>query len=190
MTLAMLSKNSPGDITRASLARYASVDPGLIRYYFKNRDSLMREAAQLLTRKLQRRGAAALDQEDLDPADRIGARMNALLSFKLDNPFYHRLMMEEMARSADEESRELFDQIAKGAIERYRGYLQAGVEDGSLRDVDPGFLYMAIIGLCDFFVIASPVLAQHIHHDEAAGDMRDAYFAFIFDLLMNGLRPR
>lgn len=189
MTLSLLSKHAPGEITRASLARHANVDPGLIRYYFNDRDSLMRTAAEKLTGKLQRRGAAASERSDLEPAERIAARVEALLSFKVENPFYHRLMMEEMAKSEDDASRALFHQIALAAIERYRGYLAAGVADETLRDVDPGFLYMAVIGLCDFFVIASPKLADQLDYDGPEA-MRQAYGTFICDLLLNGLRVR
>jgi len=190
MTLGLLTEQAPSEITRASLARRANVDPGLIRYYFKNRDSLMRTAAETLTKELQRRAAVGAKQrEALSPSVQVTARVQALLSFKLDNPFYHRLMMEEMARSEDDQSRALFHEIAAGAIERYRSYMAAGAETGELRQVDPAFLYMAIIGLCDFFVIASPVLAGQFQQ-KTAKQAQEAYSVFICDLLLNGLRPR
>ena len=189
MALALLSERAPSDITRMSLARHAEVDPSLIRYYFKNRDSLMRTVAATLTRELQQRASAATDVEGLSPPDQISARARVLLAFKLDNPFYHRLMMEEMARSEDKESRALFDGIASSAIARYRNYLAKGAADGSLRNVDPGFLYMAMIGLCDFFVTASPVLMKHLD-ERTQNNVDKKYAAFICDLLLNGLRPR
>jgi AcrR family transcriptional regulator len=187
MTLSLLSTHAPSEITRASLARHANVDPGLIRYYFNDRDSLMRTAAEMLTDRLQRRGAAASERPDLTPSERISERMLALLDFKSQNPFYHRLMMEEMAKSDDDASRKLFNQIADGAIKRYGGYVEAGGADGTLRAVDPAFLYMAIIGLCDFFVIASPMLKDHFAY-QSPDELREAYGAFICDLLLNGLR--
>lgn len=188
MTLDLLGNQSPHEITRASLARHAGVDPGLIRYYFKNRDSLMQTATQELTRRLQERGAKALEGDDLTPAERICIRAQALLSFKLEYPFYHRLMAEEMAQSEDDASRTLFANIASSAIDRYNGYLEAGVAEGTLRDVDPAFLYMAIVGMCDFFVIASPKLEQFIQNDGEPIETR--YARFICDLLLHGLTSR
>lgn len=188
-TLAMLSSHAPSEITRASLARYANVDPGLIRYYFSDRDSLMRTAAQVLTERLQTRGQAATERTDLSPPERIEERMKALLDFKLENPFYHRVVIEEVARSGDDSSRELYNRIADTAIARYQGYLAEGADDGSLRQVDPAFLYMAIIGLCDFFVTAAPLLADRFE-GKSPEATEQAYGAFICDLLMNGLRPR
>jgi AcrR family transcriptional regulator len=184
----LLSKQAPGEITRASLARHANVDPGLIRYYFKNRDVLMRMVATQLTETLGARGLARAKPEESTPADLVSARAQTLLDFKLENPFYHHLMME-MAQSEDGESRALYHKIAGRAIERYREYLTAGQKDRTLRKVDEAFLYIAIVGLCDFFVIASPVLAPYLGKRTPERIQKD-YGAFITDLILNGIRPR
>jgi AcrR family transcriptional regulator len=185
----MLKRIPPGDITRASVARNAGVDPALIRYYFKNRDALLRTATEALTKTLQKRGAAASERSDLSPADRICSRFLALLEFKIDNPFYHRLMMEEMARSEDPQSRLLFENIATGAVARYRGYLASGVTDGTLRDVNPAFLYIAIIGMCDYFAMAAPLLTSVLGEDDPYV-LREDYGKFVCDLILNGIALR
>jgi AcrR family transcriptional regulator len=186
LTRELLQQQAPADVTRASLARHAEVDPSLIRYYFRDRDSLLRNAVEVMTADLQQRARAATDDPDKSPAERICTRMRALLNFKLANPFYHRLMVEEMAKSDDVESRQLFHGVAAAAIDRYDGYVADGVKRGTLRQVDPAFLYIAIIGLCDFFVSASPYLADLVG---VAGreDMTDAYANFVCDLVMRGL---
>jgi TetR/AcrR family transcriptional regulator len=189
MALGLLAEQPPSEITRASLARHAKVDPGLIRYYFKNRDSLMRTVAESLTQSLQRRASANPPKASLSAPEQIGARVKALLAFKLDNPFYHRLMMEDMARSESGESRALFDDVSQSAIMRYGNFLTEGVKDGSLRKVDPSFLYMAIIGLCDFYVTASPVILKGLDK-KGRKDTNARYAEFICDILLNGLRPR
>jgi len=189
MTRQLLTSTTPGEITRASLARHANVDPALIRYYFKNRDSLMRAAAEALTQKLSQRGALASERPGLTPAERISSRAEALLAFKIENPFFHRLMIDEMALSDDKKSRALFRSITSAAVARYAGYIKAGCDDGSLRDLEPGFLYMAVIGLCDFFVIASPALAGLLG-DKDPAELQRKYSEFICDLLLNGIRAR
>jgi AcrR family transcriptional regulator len=189
LALVLLTEQPPSEITRASLARHANVDPGLIRYYFKNRDSLMRTVAESLTKALQRRATSATAKTKLSAPDHISTRVRALLAFKLDNPFYHRLMMEDMAQSESGESRALFDEVSSSAIARYAGYLAEGVDDGTLRDVEPAYLYMAIIGLCDFYVTASPVILRDFDK-KSRKDADSKYAEFICDILMNGLRPR
>lgn len=187
MALALLSERPPSEITRASLARHANVHPSLIRYYFKNRDSLMRTVAQSLTKALQERATAASSGRDETAADQIRTRARALLAFKLDNPFYHRLMMEDMARSDSNESVGIFDQVAGSAIARYQSYIDDGVASGTLKRVNAAFLYMAIIGLCDFYVTASPSILKTL--DDAQRTTADEEYAdFICDLLINGLR--
>lgn len=189
LALGLLTEQPPSEITRASLARHAKVDPGLIRYYFKNRDSLMRTVAESLTESLQRRASANPPKASHSAPEQISARVKALLAFKLDNPFYHRLMMEDMARSDSGESRALFDGVSQSAITRYGNFLTEGIKDGSLRDVDPSFLYMAIIGLCDFYVTASPVILKGLDK-KGRKDTNARYAEFICDILLNGLRPR
>jgi TetR/AcrR family transcriptional regulator len=189
MTLELLSERPPSEITRASLARHAHVDPGLIRYYFSNRDSLMRSAAQSLTESLQKKAQAQTPDAATSPEEQICTRARALLDFKLANPFYHRLMMEEMARSDSAESVNLFDQVASGSIGRYKSYIDGGVAEGTLKDVNPVFLYMAIIGLCDFFVTASPNILKNLNEDER-NEINRQYADFICDLLITGLRTR
>jgi AcrR family transcriptional regulator len=186
----VLKGTPPGEITRVSVAREANVDPGLIRYYFQNRDSLMRLAAQTLTQRLQQRGAAASEQDDLSGFERISERVSALLAFKVENPFYHRLMMEEMAFSKDPQSKALFMGIATAAVARYESYLAQGAREGEIRRVNPALLYIAIIGLCDYFVIAAPALAPLVG-EQNPKKLMNMYGEFICDLLLNGLRnPR
>lgn len=187
--LEMLREMGPAAVTRASLARRANVAPGLIRYYFSNRDSLIRAATLELHKAQQKRASELAEQEDLSPADRICARALALLDFKLANPFYHHLILEELANSSSPESRNRFHEIASQSIERYRRYLKEGAEDGSLREVDPGFLYLVIISFSEFVVHAGPLLHKElgVGSDE---ELREGYGAFICDILLNGLRPR
>jgi AcrR family transcriptional regulator len=186
ITLEMLQNVEPSDITRASLARRANVAPALIRYYFNNRDSLLRTALQTLN---ERRALSAPENPATSPTERIVARVKALLGFKSANRFYHRLMIDEMAQSTDEASRSAFHDIATASIKRYGSYIEAGVADGSLRNVDPAFLYMAIVGMCDFFVHASPLLSTELA-DRPPATLQEEYGAFMCDLLLNGLRPR
>jgi hypothetical protein len=67
--------------------------------------------------------------------------------------------------------------------------LSQGVTDGTLREVNPAYLYMAIIGLCDFFVTASPVILRDLDQDTRQATNSE-YADFICDILLNGLRPR
>lgn len=187
ITRELLQQMAPADISRNGLARHADVDPGLIRYYFKDRESLLRTAAEEMTAELQKQAAASLSENSGPPAERIRTRIRTLLDFKAANPFYHRLMIEEMGKSDSAASRQLFKDVASAAVARYRGYMEAGAEQGVLREVDPVFFYMAVIGMCDFFVIASPLLADMIGEDDAESQRR-RYAEFICDLVMKGLQ--
>jgi AcrR family transcriptional regulator len=185
----MLRDVGPAAVTRASLARRAKVAPGLIRYYFKNRDSLIRAATLELHESQQKRAREMAEDDGLSPAERITARALALLDFKVANPFYHHLIVEELAKSESPESRGQFHEIASQSIERYRRYLKEGAAEGSLREVDPGLLYMMIISLSEFVVHAGPLLHKELGVSSDA-DLHKAYGDFMCDILLNGLRPR
>ncbi len=78
-TCEMLMQMPPNKITRAEVARHMNVDPSLIRYYFRDRATLLLAAVARLTAELSRLMDEELARSDPDtrrePA--AGARVGA-----------------------------------------------------------------------------------------------------------------
>ncbi len=77
----------------------------------------------------------------LPPPERLRIRIDAMVDFYVENPFYHRLMVEIMAETEDPLAAELINVWMSRTLEIYRGIMADGVEQGSLRPLDVSFTY-------------------------------------------------
>ena len=70
----------------------------------------------------------------------------------------------------------------------YGSILEAGAREGVFRHTDSAFLFLAVIGMCEFFVNGMPILriALGKSFDERA--LSERYREFICDLMLNGLK--
>src|SRR5258707_1107673 len=65
-TRRLLRTRTPREITRKEIADFAKVDPGLIRYYFRDKDNLLLAATMQIEREHRAREHAAVGR----PLDR------------------------------------------------------------------------------------------------------------------------
>lgn len=185
----LLARFPPAAVSWARLARHADVDPKLLRYYFQDRAGALLAAARHLTAQLQSQAASA-DNAKIAPPTLLAARIRRLLSFKVRNPFYHRLITDEIALSDDTASRAFFQQLSVSAVDQYRTLLNAGVTDTSLRPVNPVFLYLMIIGASEFSASAKAILAANGETEADDAKITAEYADFVCDVMLNGLVPR
>ena len=186
-TCELLQKLPPDRITRAEVARYTNVDPSLIRYYFQDRASLMVAAAERLSQEFTKNFAKRVRQSDKSPESRLRARVAAQFDLNVSHPFYHRLLLEEVVGSDAPQARRLIDELTRSAAMAYESILGELAGSGRLRQVQPLYLFMAVAGMCEFFVAGLPVLkiAKGRRLDEKAAGRE--YRDFICDLLLQGL---
>jgi AcrR family transcriptional regulator len=189
-TCELLRNIAPNDVTLSRVARYAGVDRSLIRYYFKNRSSLLLAAARQLVGQLRIELELAWDVPSEDPETRIRENIRALLRFQIEHPYFHRLMLDEVINSDEPEAREFFASITSAAVENLRAAATAAARSGATRPVDGAFLYMAIIGMCEFFVTGAPILKVAFGENYDIEDVCSQYENFICDYVVDGLRKR
>ena len=186
-TCKLLRLLPPEKVTRAEVARYTNVDPSLIRYYFKDRASLLVAAAEKLTAEFSRNLEAAVKLSDNSPRSLLRARVSALFDLIVSHPFFHRLLIEEIVPSSASAAKKLMEEMTHRTLAGYEAILTSGAKDGTLRHVNPAYLLLAVIGMCEFFIAGLPILRL------AAGPQLDEkeatreYLEFVCDLLLNGL---
>jgi hypothetical protein len=56
--------------------------------------------------------------------------------------------------------------------------------------VEPRFVYLAMVGLCEFFATASPLVEELFGRRRGAASLGRDYARFAADLLVDGLRRR
>jgi AcrR family transcriptional regulator len=177
----------PARVTRAAVARHAGVDPSLIRYYFRDRDSLLLAVLQNIVGDRPRE---ILQPRGENAAERLRELVTSIFLFIAEQPYVHRLLIEEIATSDSAEARQAFHRLNHGAIDGYAKILKEGVADGSLRKADPLLLHVAIIGMCEFFFESRVLLEDALGKTTAPQKLSKRYAAMISQLVTDGLRPR
>jgi AcrR family transcriptional regulator len=187
-TCELLTQLPPNRITRAEVARHMGVDPSLIRYYFRDRSMLLLAAVEKLTAEFSRIREREMQHEDPGPEGRLRARVSALLKFEITYPFFHRLLIDEFVNLDSPGAARFMQELTTTALAGYGSILEAGAKEGVLRRADSAFLFLAVIGMCEFFVNGMPILriALGKSFDERA--LSERYREFICDLLLNGLK--
>jgi TetR/AcrR family transcriptional regulator len=186
-TIDLLKDMPPAAITPVVVARAMGVHPSLIRYYFKNRATLLVAVAEKITQQFAQ-DFDLYTQGTGSPDSRLAGRIRTMVDLNATYPFFHQLFATEIVGSSDPAARAIITQLTNRGIGAYGSILRAGLGDGSLRAADPGLLYAAIVGMAEFFVSAhrQMEIAQGMPIDEP--ELREAYKSFVCDLVLNGLR--
>jgi TetR/AcrR family transcriptional regulator len=189
-TCELLRQLPPNRITRAEVARHMGVDPSLIRYYFRDRSMLLLAAVEKLTADFVRIREQEMRRAAPGPEGRLRARVTALLKFEVEYPFFHRLLVDEFAQLNSPAAMRFMQGMTSSSLAGYAEILETGVEEGVFRRTDSSFVFMAVIGMCEFFVTGTPFMRAALGQDFDERALSARYSEFICDLLLDGLKRR
>jgi AcrR family transcriptional regulator len=159
----------------------------LIRYYFHDRSSLLIAAAERLSQQFGKMVEEQMQGAEATPEGTLKARVAAILKFETTYPFFHRLLLEEVMTSKTPAAKKLLNELTQRGLEAYGKIINGGSRDGSLRKVDTAFLFIAVIGMCEFFVAGMPMLKVALGGKVDPKTSGNRYENFVSDLLLNGL---
>jgi len=189
-TVELLRTVPPEKLSLSMAARHAGVHLTLFKYYFTDRTRLLVDVARTLAMSLGE-GVAAIETRELSAPERFRVRIDTMVDFFFLNPFYHRLMMEIIGDDGDPLAAELINLWMVKTLDIYRDIIDSGVQEGSLRPIDPYFTFVAIMGLCEQYQHAS----RFVEQASAAGakkhaDVAAEYKTFVYDLMLHGVGVR
>lgn len=185
-TVELLRTVPPEKLSLSMAARHAKVHLTLFKYYFTDRTRLLVDVARTLTMSLGD-GVAAIETGGLPAPERLRIRIDAMVDFFFINPFYHRLMMEIIGDDNDPLATELISVWMTKTVEIYRGIVESGVAEGSLRPIAPYFAFVAIMGLCEQYQHASRFAEQTgSNGGRTPASTAADYKAFVYDMIMHG----
>jgi TetR/AcrR family transcriptional regulator len=186
----LLRHVAPRELSLIGLARHARIDRSLIRYYFTDRSSVLLAAARHLFGLLRTRLAVVESRYADDAESRIREMAVTLLSFQIEHPYFHRLMIDEVVNSSKREAQEFFRSFTTAAVEDFRRMSVMTARRGVSRAFEGVFLYLAIIGMCEFFVTGRPILEVAFGRDFDPGEVSRHYEAFLRSYVVDGIRRR
>jgi hypothetical protein len=114
-------------------------------------------------------------------------RLAGVIGFHRRYPFVHRLIVDEVLDSTSPAAKAVFEDMTDVGLAGYAGFIARGVEQGELRAVEPVFLYIATIGMCEFFSTGGVIVRHALGQ---GGRTPEAYLDFMVDMIVQGLKPR
>jgi AcrR family transcriptional regulator len=186
-TCELLKRRPVNQVTRAAVARAARVDPATIRYHFPDGQTLLLAATERLTAGFLDLVEREMPVKDASPPERMRARISALLKLHTANPFFSRLM-EEISQMKSAAARKLLADLTQRGSRAYTAIVESGVADGSFHSTNPALVFLAVVGLCQYFVTGAPVVRLALGGNLRQSEIEDQYLEFICDLLLDSLK--
>lgn len=181
-----LKNATPEALTLAGVAARAGVHPALIRYYFGNKNGLLKDVAQLLVERGQETARPKIES-NAPLAEKLHDRLRSMIELIQANPHFHHLILDQVYSQTGLASTEnLLSRITARGLRLTIAMLHDST-GASVRRVDPRFLHVAIIGLTEFFLTAKPLLLELFGEDADMEDLKARYISFLDDLILHGI---
>jgi AcrR family transcriptional regulator len=174
----------PARVTVSLIAKEAGVDPALVRYYFGDRSNLLLAVADSMLQDTPRPLAG-----EAEPAAVLEHSIRQTGRFTNSTKHIHRLMVDELADAKSVEVGRRLGEMNQGAVRAFAELFESD-KGATLRDMNPLFLHVALLGLFDFFVSAEPVVRHLVPEGTDMNALASAYEDFVADLVLNGVRKR
>lgn len=185
-TRKFLKTNTPSSVNRLAIARVAGVDPALIRYYFGTIDELLTVVAAEISVEMHDSINAAVTT-GTSAGEKLGNRIGAFLAMHVENPHLNQLIIQQILRGTGQKAQRARVAMIEDSVTTLKNILDEGVRRHELRPVDPRFLHVALIGMCDFFFTGRPVLEKLFGKRRSDRKLIDEYRAFLVSLIISGL---
>ena len=188
-TLALLRTTPPEELTLLDIATSVGVDPALIRYYFGNKNGLLRAATLHLMEFTQALGERLVQGTSIRAL--VRERISLIIDTGQQNPHFLKLVMREIYISdapTGEPPRAFLESTAQRGVALSEAILAARpVTDGPLPQIDPRLLHVAMLGACTYFATAQPLFEVLFENEGDAHALAQRYIDFMTDFVLRGI---
>ena len=173
------------------IARRAEVSPGMISYYFGDRQGLYRAMFERVFARVQEKVDAVLDAPDRTSEDRVADLVRIQITSIAADPWMPIVVMREMLSRQDSPIRDFIGEfMAKGPIAMMIERLEQAQREGAIsKDYDPRMLAMTIGSLSGFPFLMLPIVGPHLGL-ELDGDFPERLIEHNQKILSEALRAR
>lgn len=185
-TAELLSEVTTVDVSLSDISKRAEVNSAMIKYYFDNKEGLL---MALLERDAESAMEALQHLVEMDaPADKkLKIHINGIVNAYYRSPYLNRLIHYMVESGKPESSNRVNKIFIEPMIDAYRMIVRQGVEEGVLRDVDPGLLYYCLVGAADHIFHAGYSVPSTLGIDKITDETKQQYADLISGIFLRGL---
>lgn len=181
----LLDDLPPHRVTNLQIARKAGVDPALVRYYFANREVLLLAVIEYILESWTQRHPLPI----ANSSKRFSQHLASMLDFSRQFRFMQRLMVDECAEAKSPAVRKRVRDLNAEMVHLYANMLHLDEAEASASP-EPLFMFVSIIGLCEFYAAAQPMIMPLAPGRMGKEQLAAKYKDFIINLMLDGLRSR
>jgi len=165
------------------IAERASINKGLLHYYFRTKQKLFEKVFALAFGKMAGRINEILDL-NIPLIDKLELFVDRYLDFLEAHPHLPLFVIHALNRRGHDFPAALLAEVKRPAVQQFRLQINEAVSAGIIRPVDPEQLMVHIIGMCIFPIVASPMIQNLMgkskeEFDKLLGDRRQAVKQFL-----------
>lgn len=182
-TAALLGERTAMDVSLSDIAKRAQLNSALIKYYFGNKNGLL---LAVLERDAELAMAALRHLVDmpLSAEQKLKIHIGGVINAFHRTPWLNRLINFMIEYSDERSGRRINEIYVEPMLDAYQAILDQGVAEGSLRRVEPRFLYHSLVGACEHIFNATDAGPGRARISEAA---KQAYIAHVTQIFLQGL---
>jgi len=181
----MIERNST-DISLADLAQKSGINSALVKYHFGNKEGLM---LALLARDAEAQIANLefLLAQPITPSEKLRLHIAGIINAYYRYPYMNRLIHLLLHDSSTAAATSVSDFFVRPLMAFQRRLLQAGVDAGEFRQIDPLFFYTHLVGACDHLFHGRHVMARAAGVSEVTDEVRRNYIDYMTQAVLGGL---
>lgn len=171
------------------IADEAGINKAMLHYYYRSKDKLFDMVFNEAVEKLLSR-VSAVFTADLLLEDKIQGVIGSYISSIAENPYLPLFIMNEINQDPDRIIDRFVNTPSFPNIQEFMMMLNAEMDKGTIRRVNPVQLMISIVAMCVFPFVAKPLLkAVFKIGDPAFAQFIEERKAFVSSFVLSALRP-